>query len=259
MGRATRKPLSRSSSSLVGLSVLLLLVVPGVAAAADAEDGQSPWEFTFEPYLWVAGVSATVGSDDLSTGVGVGFVDLLEHLRGAAMGAVSVRYQRIGLYADGNWVRVGDSAGLPAFTGFTDLDVELDIAFGTAAAFYRFRPMEGLTLDPYIGARWWFAGGDLEANPGGPSLKPERAWADFVVGAGLDYEITDRWFVESAVDIGGGASKFTWQAYAGTGFNFKPWFALSLGWRYIGVDYDRDGFKFDSTLSGLLVGLKFRL
>ena len=70
--------------------------------------------------------------------------------------------------------------GAPAFS--------VDVAVGkarTAAAFVRFRPTDGLTLDPYLGARWWFLEVPLAFNPGGPQAAPERAWAVFVAGQAL--------------------------------------------------------------------------
>lgn len=249
---------------LVALFVGFVLCV-GVARPALAEDAapepENPWAFTLEPYAWVAGLEGKVGSDQSPSIAGSTTVDLLEHFRGAFMGAASARYKRIGIIADGNWVRVGDNVPLrfSGITGLTDVDVTVDIAFGTAAAFFRFHPAEGLTLDPYLGARWWYLDANLGFNPGGPQVDPDRAWADFVAGLELNYDITDRWFIEAAADVGGGASKVTWQLYGGTGYKLKEWLALSAGWRYIGVDYDKDGFLFNATLDGMLIGFKIRL
>lgn len=249
-----------ASALLIG-AVLLMLTAPPALAESSAADTEDPWAFTLEPYLWVAGIEGKTGSDQAPTAVGTTFVDLLEHFKIGAMGAVSARYKRFGIIADGNYVKVEDNVPLrfSGITGITDVDVTAKVAFGTAAAFFRFRPMDGLTLDPYVGARWWFLEVPLAFNPGGPRIAPERAWADFVAGLDLNYDITERWFVESAFDVGGGTSKVTWQVYGGTGYNFKEWFGLSIGYRYIGVDYDKDGFLFDATLHGLLIGFKFRL
>jgi opacity protein-like surface antigen len=245
----------------MGFAFLMAVAPPGLAEDAAAEP-ERPWGFTIEPYLWVAGIGGKIGSDQTPSAAGVTFVDLLEHVKAGAMGVVSARYRRLGIFADGNYLRVDDNVPLRGglITGITNADVTAKVAFGTASAFYRFRPRDGLTLDPYMGARWWFIKTDLDfkPKPAGTSVSPERAWADFVAGLKLNYDITDRWFVESALDVGGGASKVTWQVYGGTGYNFSESVAASIGWRYIGVDYDQDGFLFDTTVSGLLAGLKFR-
>jgi hypothetical protein len=237
----------------------------GVARPAFAEgaapEAESPWAFTLEPYLFAAGISGTVGSDRFPSSVGTSFVDLLEHIKMGAMAATSIRYKRIGILADGNYVKVGGNVALrgSAITGFTDVDVTAKVSFGTGAAFWRFEPTEKLTLNPYLGARWWIIDVPLRFNPDGPRVEPKEVWADFVAGVDLNYDITDRWFVEAVTDVGGGASKVTWQIYGATGYNFKEWLALSAGWRYTGVKHDRDGFLFDAKLSGLLVGFKIRM
>jgi len=244
------------------MALLLVMSVENPVWADEATtEAESPWAFTFEPYLWVAGIDGKLGSDQAPSAAGVTFIDLLESFRGGLMGAASVRYKRVGVVADGNWVRVGKNVPLrfSGVTGLTDVDARADVAFGTVAAFFRFEPTEGLVLDPYLGARWWYIDANLEFNPSGPRVADDTAWADFVAGLMLSYYITERWFIEATGDVGGGSSKVTWQIYGGTGYNLREWVGLSIGYRYIGVDYDKDGFLFDSTLQGLLVGFKFRL
>lgn len=244
------------------IAVLLVVGFAGPSAADSSKpDGDRNWEVTLEPYLWVASVESTTGLGGAASPVGATFVDLVENIKMAFMGYASVRYRRLGLLADGNYLKVGQNVPLPfsPTPTITNVDVDAKVGFGTIAAFWRFEPADGLSLDPYMGARWWFVELPIQFNPVGLRLAPERAWADFVVGLALGYEITDRWFIESMADVGGGDSKVTWQIYGSTGYRFKDWFALTVGYRYIGVDYDERGFKFDSTLSGMLVGLKFTL
>lgn len=249
------------SGILIGLAVLLGTAAPAFAETA-VETPEPSWEFVLEPYLWVASIDGKIGSSQNPSPAAITFVDLLEQLKLAAMGAVSLRYKRVGVFGDANFVKVDKNVNLPpnAATGLTHVDVTAKVAFGTAGVFYRLRPTERLTLDPYIGARWWFVDLDLGFMPSPPGFRisPDRAWADFVVGLMLNYDITDRWFIEAAADVGGGASTVDWQGYAGTGYDLRDSVALSVGWRYIGVDYNQNGLLFDATLEGLLVGLKFR-
>jgi len=241
--------------------VLCVSVTRPALAEDAAPEPESPWAFTLEPYLFAAGISGTVGSDEFPSSVGTSFVDLVKHIKMGAMAAASVRYKRIGILADGNYVKVGDNVALrgSAITGFTDVDVTAKVSFGTGAVFWRFEPTENLTLNPYLGARWWIVDVPLRFNPGGPQFEPNKVWADFVAGVDLNYDITNRWFIEAVTDVGGGASKVTWQIYGATGYNVKEWLALSAGWRYTGVKHDRDDFLFDAKLSGLLVGIKLKM
>ena len=246
--------------SRVMLALPLVLAASHSQAQGRSAESESPWAFTIEPYLWVSGVNGQIGSESSPTPAGATFIDILQDFKGAFMGAASARYKRVGVVVDGNWVRVGDNVNLPQNgVGLTDVDVGADVAFGTAAAFVRFEPRDGLVVDPYVGSRWWYVDASLDFNPGGPEVDDDTAWADFVAGVMLEYRITPGWFIEAAGDVGGGASDLTWQIYGGTGYNFRDWLGFSIGYRYIGVDYDRDGFLFDSTLDGMLVGFKIRL
>jgi len=125
---------------------------------------------------------------------------------------------------------------------------------------YRFDPAHSLALSPYVGCRWWTVSSDVELHGGtlnGFEKDFDRAWADAVAGLYVRNDISERWFVESLGDVGAGASRLTWQVYGATGYSFNDWFGLSLGYRFVGVDYDRDDFVFDVVTSGFLLGLRF--
>lgn len=249
----------------VVLLIGLMCVVAGVASPALADGSGSgaekDFEIVLEPYLWAAGIAGEVGSAQSPSATGTRFADLLEILELGAMGVVSARYKRVGIFGDGNYMRVGDNVAIreSLLTGLTDVDMTINVGFGTGAVFYRLRPKRGLTLDPYAGVRWWVIDAEFDFNPGGPTVSPSRSWVDAVVGLKMHYRITDHWFIEALADAGGISSDFTWQAYGAAGYHFVDWFALTLGFRYMGTDYQEDGFLFDATLQGALIGLKFRI
>lgn len=255
---------------LLGLLALMGSIASGAAAWATEEAtpstapparAEKDWEVEFTPFLWVAGMNGHVGVRDSDVPVSVGFINILENLKGTAMADMVVRYRRIGLFGDGVWLRVDSGKGLSG-PAFTNAEVVMNSAFGTGAAFFRFEPKPGLTIDPYIGARWWRINTEIDLDGGVASPfsgESTITWADPVFGFMLRYAITDRWFVRASGDVGGGVSKYEWQALGATGYNFTDWFALDVGYRINGVKYDRDGFLFDVNVSGLVTGLRFRM
>jgi len=57
----------------------------------------------------------------------------------------------------------------------------------------------------------------------------------------------------------GAESDFTGQAFGGAGFQVKPRIALIGGYRYLRVDYVNEGFIFRTSMSGIMLGAKFKL
>jgi hypothetical protein len=41
------------------------------------------------------------------------------------------------------------------------------------------------------------------------------------------------------------------------GFRFTSWLSASLGYRYLHVDYNKDGFLMNANVQGFLLGLGF--
>ena len=66
-------------------------------------------------------------------------------------------------------------------------------------------------------------------------------------------------FLLGKADIGGGGSKFSYQLFGGFGFRVLPKFALVGGYRSLSVNYDKDNFLFDTTLSGPVLGAVWRI
>lgn len=258
----------RASRAAITLGVFALAFSPpDVRADPPAETKAKPapvekdWAVDVTPFLWIAGMSGQIGVGDSLSPANVGFLDILENLKGTAMASASVRYRRLGLMADGVWLRV-DTSGDVAGALYDDSKVTMNTAFGTGAAFFRFEPKPGLTIDPYVGARWWRIDTELELSGGvAAPFSGEQTirWADPVFGFRLGYAITDRWFVQAIGDVGGGVAKYEWQALGATGYRFTDWFALQGAYRIVGVKYVKDGFTFDQNVSGPLFGLTFRI
>ena len=90
-------------------------------------------------------------------------------------------------------------------------------------------------------------------------LSGSRDWVDPFIGFRGRYNLTEKVFVSGRADIGiyGVSSDQTWQAFGGIGYDFGNGVVVEAGYRYLDVDYTREGFTFDVEASGFLVGLTY--
>jgi hypothetical protein len=87
-------------------------------------------------------------------------------------------------------------------------------------------------------------------------------WIDAVVGARVHADLSDAWYVDGFVDVGGfgwgNSSDLSWQAYGGVGYRFNETWSLRAGYRYLSVDKDIDGRDASLELFGPVLGLTAR-
>jgi hypothetical protein len=111
------------------------------------------------------------------------------------------------------------------------------------------------------GGRVWSVDNDVTFKAG---LLPERktgvseSWIDPVVGLRGSIDLASGFFATAYADVGSGASDLTWQIYGGLGYRFNDRVLGQIGYRYLSVDYENDGFVWDVEMSGPIIGLTIR-
>ena len=120
------------------------------------------------------------------------------------------------------------------------------------------------SFDLLAGARVWHVKSHLTFQPRILPLvdvEESKNWVDPVVGARGTASLSPRVFLTGKFDAGGFGinSDFTGQVYGGVGFQLKPRVALIGGYRYLRVDYVKEGFIFKTALSGVVLGAQFKL
>jgi hypothetical protein len=252
----------------VVVTSLLLYCDFVVTALAANEPLSSPsvgdaWSFDFVPYLWLAGYEGTFGLPDQPTGAPPTHSDVSfsTHIKAVAMLAGQVRYHDFGLFLDGAWLQLqteGDS-GSSLYSG---TEIKTDIAYGTLALSYRWRPATKLQTDLFAGARTWHVSNEIEFKPAQAQefvVDGSVSWSDPIIGAKLQYNLTKHWFGTMVADVGGFGvgSEISWSAFGGMGYRFANWFSATVGYRFMHVDYDKQKFLMDVNIQGFLVGLGF--
>ncbi|MAM09596.1 MAG: hypothetical protein CML23_03870 [Rhizobiaceae bacterium] len=231
------------------------------------------WSFELTPYIWGAGLSGKVSPFSSAPTVRVerSFSEILEELNLAGFVNFHATNGRFGAYADVMYVdtREDHATGpvtLPGFGPVPGVNVNLDTKLFNAALFgtYRLADTERLALDALAGVRVFRAWADVSAAiPGTPYTYQARSdfgWVDPAVGARLEYDFGKGFGFVGQADIGGASwgSDLTWQAMGAVTYDVSSATAVSLGYKYLSVDYDRDGHLLDIDMQGPTLGLTFR-
>lgn len=246
----------RPSRILAAAAALLVCSHARVAAAQTAPE----WTFSVTPYFWMSGLRGDVGVRRLATHTDLSFGDILDALKFGAMGYGEARYQSYVFGLDGIYVSLGDAKTI-AFRGDTGT-----FTFGMKETMLQ--PSFGYTIgrsdwsvDGLLGLRYWHLSADLDVDR---TRRPSNersgsvSWADATAGLRFHWMPIDHFRVTAGGDGGGGGSRGTWQAYASVGGDPRSWLTLSLAYRGLGVNYDRDESLFDVTMQGLLIAAAFR-
>jgi len=254
-------------------AIVLALCFSGPVLAQTTAAQLGGWQFEVTPYFWGAGMRGDVQLGSLpKISTDVSFSDILDVLDFGIMGAFEARKGRWGMLFDAIYMKLETDAtasrtgaGPVGATATADANLEMKQTLLAAAASYR--AVEGRSpVDVFGGLRYFKieASADINASffaqTGTVSRSGDVDWVDPYIGARILYPVSDRWTLVGYGDIGGFGvgSDFTWQALAGVNYHFSKSLSGKLGYRYLSVDYDKDGFLYDMASYGLYLGVGFR-
>jgi hypothetical protein len=257
------------------LALAAILVISAGTGAAVAADGSFPatetaqhttevgWTFTASPYGWLAGVEGTVGARGRTAHVDASIGDILSDFDIALMGVAEARYDRFGVFTDLMYVQLSTSGDLPLGLLASSADFTTRNLTWTAAAEYRLLDDPEASLDAFAGFRLFSLQNKLAFNPpgllGGTQVSQTETWADPIVGLKGRVAIDPQFYLTAWGLVGGGASSdVVWDVMAGAGYQFSDTTSAVLGYRAMGVDYENDGFVFDTVQQGPILGAVFR-
>ncbi len=256
------------------MQLLAVLITAGIAlcaAPAEAEDAAAPpegpakdWRVTIAPYAWLTSLNGNATIAGIDTDVDVGFGDILKNLNMAGMLLVDVQ--------KGRWIANVNFVGARIKDDSADnLDVTSDtVQLGSSLAYLVVDHQIGesgtgepLTarLGPLVGARLTYLRAEID-NRAGPSADRSESWVDPLVGFRGGIDLSERWRIVGEGDIGGFGvgSDLAWNAQAFLTYRtsfFGVAADLAVGYRALSQDYDRNGFKYDVTMYGPVLGAAF--
>ncbi len=215
------------------------------------------WQFQLTPYLWIASISGRAGIGNLVIDTDISLTDADVELNFGFMATFEARKNRFVFLTDLQYSNLSTERGNPgplfsssraSFKTFI-LDPEIG---------YRVLDNgEGAFLDVVGGIRYWHLNGTIDFRAGilpAAQASRSRSWVDAVSGLRGKAALGKRFFVTGKADLGAGGSDFTYQLFGGVGVNLGEHIALIGGYRDLNVDYNKDGFLFDMSLHGPILG-----
>ena len=244
----------------LGVLTAMLVVKMLVPTPAAAQTASTSWKFTVAPYLWTAGLGGQVGIGRVSTNVDVSFSQLLDHLRFGAMSAVDARKGAVVVTGDLVYVSVGGSeafaiSGASGAVSFDQREVILQGGVGVTPIDTRI-----WTVDLILGARYWDLDAEFGLDPTNHDARARsgnRHWVDATAGGRVRFSPAEAWHLVADGDVGGGGSHNTWRLAGRATYDLSSRYGLMAGYKYLAVDYEHDGFLYDTHLNGWQIGPTF--
>jgi hypothetical protein len=253
-----------------------IVVTAFVPHAAFAQDASTPvgMQILVTPYLWLAGINATIQTPlerAPTVNADVSAIDFLSHLSAVPfLGTIEIH--------DGPFSLLGGAIHLPVSTDITTRNVffnggnaKLITDAGTATLLYRVLEQPTQYADLGVGFRAWGFSSNLTLNPGilpGQSVNRSAGWVDPLIAGRYHLDLPSG-FLPSGFgltaygDVGGfgvGAHS-DWQVFGTIDYAPKPWFDLHLGYRSLNFNYTASGgfdLGFNVHIKGPILGATFK-
>lgn len=256
------------------LALAASLAASGAHAAGTAEAGaaQNPWAFNLELYTWLTGVNGKFSAGPLNESVDKTFIDIV----GAShsfplgfMGRFEARYERFGLYLDGNWLQV-DLKPKTGPLGFASAALDSEIGILDYGLMYRVSGPPDLAnwngaagtsnrLDVYVGGRTIWLDNTITPEPL-PGASASGTLTAPVLGGRIYVDFGRDWFIKADANIGGfGADnvEFTGGLLGSLGYRttvFDLPTAIELGYKALRLDVGEAAVRTRATLNGPFLG-----
>lgn len=232
-----------------------------LTAFAQEDTATKKWHYLGEVYMMFPNMNGETGVRELPTvAVDATVGDILGHLKMGGMFYLEATNDDWSISSDFLYMDLEQDA-VPT-TLITSGKVSMQQTAWELAGLKRMQPW----LDLGIGARLvnLQAGIDLQTViDGSRSASIDQTWVDPIIIARTQGLFTEKIYWQFRGDFGGFGvgSDFTWQAQANIGYRFSKLFQTSIGYRYIGIDYDNgegsDRFVYDVDTFGAVLRLGF--
>jgi hypothetical protein len=231
--------------------------------APDTSGNDNQWHIAVSPYLWFPGVHGTIGAHNHDASYSASPTDLLSNFRFGLMGVIEARRNRLLTSVDMIWIRLKDDKALPFPNDVAD-SATLKMTEFLLTPNVGFRLIDGkmFKADAMAGIRYWHFGENVEFSPNnlGFSFSKSQNWVDPVVGGKILTALSPKVGITVAGDVGGWGtgSQLEYQVVGLLGYKVKPNLTLQAGYRYLYVDYRKNGgldAVITSTTSGVIFGV----
>ena len=260
-----------NQTSLRVLAALAVAALGSLAPARAAEN--SDWKWSITPYVWATSVKVdAVLRDSTIVAADMSFGDVLDDLEFTLQVHAEGQRGKFGMMFDVFYADLSDDDQVfpipPIPGGTATVDASLQMVIFEAAGIYNpSGNVKGFAL--IFGTR--VISNDLDVlatfSLGGPGVPKAYTSGDTLVDAmlGVRYmgDIAKHWGYQVRGDVSALGTELTWNAGAGFSFAWgkEDRFGVSLGYRYMEMNFDTDDAPFltdlEETLAGPIVGFRF--
>lgn len=249
-------------------NLAMLFVLMAFMSNAQQSTSDNSWKFLIEPYLMFPSMSGTAGIRELPPlTVDASASDIFSNLQFGAMLYLEAQTDKWAIGSDFVYMKLAQDVTPGVVISSGRLTAKQLI--WEFSGLYRILPyleggiglrMNNIEMGADIN-RFTIGGGDTTFL----SAENSQFWIDPVIIARATTAINDKWQFQFRGDIGGFSigSSLTWQLQGYVGYRFTKLFQTTIGYRVIGIDYDKgsgaDRFRYDVNTSGPVVKLGFNL
>lgn len=211
------------------------------------------WKYDAAIYVWGAGIEGEAAN---GAPIDMSFSDILDNLDFTFMGNFGAQKDKWTLRTDVIYLKVGDKPDVylpPIDATLTNIQLKSWVVTPTVA--YSITESEKLDLDVVAGLRYLYMKPTLGIN--GSDMSDSDSVTDGIVGLRGQYDMNEKWSMPFQIDVGAGDSDVTWQAFAGVGYAYEN-FDLIAGYRHMEWDFDTGVPLKDLSMSGPIIGAKYR-
>lgn len=237
------------------------------------KNAKTPKKFNFSimPYAWFTAIGGTVGYDSLGRkyGFNKSFSDAVSYLKMAAAVVGKFKYERVSFVYDISYVNLKgfgtevDAVNAPDIVS-ANWTVKQTL-YDLFIAYLIPTKSKKTMIDVYGGGRLFALNNGstlIDTNGNQRMNEYNNSFLDPVIGVNGEYVLDSKykWIAWTKGDIGGFGvnSQMTWQLNAGFGYMLAPEVPLTLGFKYVGVNHDKNKFAWQVNEYGLTLGIGYR-
>ncbi len=239
-------------------AIIVSLFLANAACAQEVTDKK--WHYLGELYMMFPNMTGDIGVGNLpAVAVDAGAGDILGNLEMGAMLYFEATNDDWAISSDLLYMKLGQKAsneGLVTSGDVTMKQLAWEIAGLKRVAPWLDAGLAGRVVNLYTGL-------ELETINEPREGSASKTWFDPVIVLRSNNVLKEKWLAQLRLDAGGFSigSDFTWQLQANVGYRFSKLFQTTVGYRYIGIDYDKgegaDRFRYDIDTYGWVVRFGF--
>lgn len=247
---------ARNRRRRLAIASALVAAILYPPAAAVAEETGDKLRGSLTLYGWIPWFDGRVKTGAGSASTSIDASHVLDALDFAMMGTGRIEYGRFGFTVDAVYSKFSTTGTILGQLP-SGAKISSKMLLVTNALSYRFFEHDGAAAEALAGARVVYT--EFGVRPLGTvdTASASDTWVDPVIGLRGRLPLTDKLTAFGLADVGGfgTGSQFTWEVVAGLDYALTESISAKAAFRYLSIDYSKNGGDFDLDVFGPALGL----